>query len=133
MKSRGFSLIELIVVVAIMGMLTAIAVPAYIDNVLRSARAEGKTALLDVLQAQENYFINEGSYTTNLTLVNFNNPHITSSGRYSITAGQCSDGSSIESCVLLTASAIGEQVDDGNLTINSRGERTHDGQSGWKK
>jgi type IV pilus assembly protein PilE len=52
----GFTLIELLVAVAIVGILSAVAIPAYRDSVSRSHRAEAKTALLDNAQFLERNF-----------------------------------------------------------------------------
>ena len=59
--SKGFSLIELLIVVAIVGILAAVAVPAYFNHILRSRQAEAYHNLLDIKAAQEMYYsmINE--------------------------------------------------------------------------
>lgn len=58
----GFSLIELMIAVAIIGFLAAIALPSYQDSVRKSKRAEGKAALLDLQNRMERYFIDKNSY-----------------------------------------------------------------------
>ncbi|MEH6617468.1 MAG: type IV pilin protein, partial [Porticoccus sp.] len=62
-KSRGFTLIELMIVVAIVAILVGIAMPNYREYVLRSNRAVAKGALLEVASRQEQYFLNNRSYT----------------------------------------------------------------------
>lgn len=64
LKNQGFTLIELMVVVAIVGVLAAIAYPSYQDSVRRSARAEARAAMLNIAQLQERYFTDRGSYIT---------------------------------------------------------------------
>jgi len=59
---RGFTLLELMIVVAIVGILAAIAYPAYQDSVLKGRRAEARTALLELMQQQERYMTQRGTY-----------------------------------------------------------------------
>jgi len=132
-NQQGFSLIELIVVVAIIGIIASIAIPSYQNNVQKSARSEGMSETLDLMRAQENFFANNYNYTTNLTELNFNDPHVTANGRYEITAGACTGGLDLTQCILLTATAIGGQVEDGDLTLDSQGNRTHKNNTSWTK
>ncbi len=63
-RSAGFSLIELMVTVAIATILIAIAVPSYRYEVRKSRRTDAKTALLDLAGLEERYFsTNNGTYT----------------------------------------------------------------------
>lgn len=66
MKQQGFSLIELMIVVAIVGILAAIAYPSYQNYVLRSGRADGQAKLMEILQAQERFYSQNQTYTANL-------------------------------------------------------------------
>jgi type IV pilus assembly protein PilE len=61
-RSRGFTLIELMIVVAIIAILASLAYPAYTGAILKGKRAQGRTAVLDLLQQQERYFTQNGSY-----------------------------------------------------------------------
>lgn len=65
---RGFTLIELMVVVAIVAILAAVAFPSYNNHVMKSRRAAAATCLMTQAQFMERY------YTTNLTYVNAPNP-----------------------------------------------------------
>lgn len=59
---RGFTLVELMIVVVIMGVLLAVAYPSYLDSVRKGRRAEGIAALTTVQQAQERFRANNRTY-----------------------------------------------------------------------
>lgn len=61
-KKTGFTLIELMVVVAIMGILSSIAYPSYMESVLKSRRADAKGALLNFANTMERYHTTSNSY-----------------------------------------------------------------------
>lgn len=60
--SKGFTLIELMIVVAIVGILTSIALPAYRDYILRGQLTEGVTQLADMRVKMEQYFQDNRTY-----------------------------------------------------------------------
>jgi type IV pilus assembly protein PilE len=68
MKNRGFTLIEVMIVVAIIAILVAIVMPAYSDYVTRAKRADGKSALLAFQLAQEKYRANNPTYAAAASL-----------------------------------------------------------------
>jgi type IV pilus assembly protein PilE len=61
-KKRGFTLIELMIVVAVIAILGAIAMPQYMREVRKSRRTAAKTTLLDVASRQEKYYATQNKY-----------------------------------------------------------------------
>ena len=58
----GFSLIELMIVVAIVAILVSVAYPAYTSSILKGKRAEGRAALAELMQQQERYLTQNNCY-----------------------------------------------------------------------
>jgi type IV pilus assembly protein PilE len=139
---RGFTLIEMMVVVAVIGILAAIAYPAYKESVLKGKRAQARTALLELMQQQERYMTQYNTYldfstsstgavtaltATLPTTFPFKNYAGESStiATYWISAASCSG--QIRDCVVLTAVP---QVTDsvvGSLSLSSTGAKTCSG------
>ncbi len=64
-KNAGFTLIELMIVVAIIGIISAIAYPSYDSYMKKSRRADAKTAMTQMADRQERFYLQNNSYTTN--------------------------------------------------------------------
>jgi type IV pilus assembly protein PilE len=128
--TRGFTLIEILIALAIVGILAAIALPAYQDSILRAGRADGKNALMQVASDQERFYSNGFTYSTKATpLATVPATTLLSrDGNYQITVAACSGGT-IATCFKATAAPQGNQTDDscGNLTIDSLGVRAASG------
>lgn len=69
--TSGFTLVELMVVVAIVGILAAIAYPFYGQYVLRSHRTDGKNAVMDLASREERFFSVNNAYTNNAAALGY--------------------------------------------------------------
>ena len=63
-RSRGFTLIEVMIVCAVVAILAAIALPSYLTSVQKSRRTDAKSALLAIAGQMERYFTERGTYAT---------------------------------------------------------------------
>lgn len=63
-RSGGFTLIELMIVVVVIGILAAIAYPSYQEHVRKARRADAQTALLELAQFMERHYTANGKYLT---------------------------------------------------------------------
>jgi type IV pilus assembly protein PilE len=119
----GFSLIELLVVMAIAGILTVIAVPAYQQYLLDAHRTDAVKTLLEVSNAESEYYTTNNAYTANLTSLGYPADTVTSeNGYYAVTAT-----SSSPQTFTLTATPQGSQTRDthcGSFTLSSLGQKS---------
>ncbi len=126
--NRGFTLIELMIAVAIVGILAAIAYPSYQDHVRRTYRSTAKADLVALAQAAERYYTTRAgamTYTGATTaLYSGHSPADgpAASARYNLAIAVAADGQSYT----LTATPVGGQVGDGALQLLSDGTRRWD-------
>lgn len=124
-SSQGFTLIELMIVVVIMGILAAIAVPIYSSYRVKSDRAEGKVALVTAAQKMERYFAANSTYN-GATIGDVAADTIqktTENKLYQLTFS----GTPTDTSFTIQATAQGGQAGDTGCTtlkINQKGQKT---------
>lgn len=134
--SRGFSLVELMVVIVIASILMAIAIPSYKNSIRKSRRTDAKTALLDLAGREERYNSTVGGYTNvaaNLGYTTFSPPPAIGSGYYTIAAPTVVTGTAttVASFSITATPVVGsDQAKDtacGAFTLTSTGLQTVSG------
>ena len=143
-SAQGFTLIEMMVVVAIIGILGAIAYPAYTKSILKGKRAQGRTAVIELMQQQERYmtqnncymaFSNSGGSATPLASCNATASSVpfktfsgdsASNAAYWLSSSACGSGISLADCVQVTATPVNAASDPEvtSLSITSTGSKS---------
>lgn len=126
-RSAGFTLIELMTVVAIIGILVAIALPSYNDSVRKGKRGQAKSDLVELAQRAERWRTVQGTFVGMLAQweedVDDQSPR-RGSAAYSISGVEAAQ------TFVLTATPVNSQTADTRcmtLTLNQAGQKTHSG------
>ena len=85
-RCGGFTLIELMIVVVVVAILSAVAFPSYVEAVRKSRRSEAKTALLDLAARQERYFTTHNAYAETPPFLGYAGSEFPVEGRSGTTA-----------------------------------------------
>ncbi len=121
-KHQGFTLLELMVVVAIVGILASIALPSYQEYLKKARRSAAQSHLMDVAQRQQQYLIDARSYATTLSALNVETSADVSS--YYTIEIEASDGPPPSFTVTATPKTGTPQAGDATLTIDNTGAKT---------
>ncbi|MGM3275681.1 type IV pilin protein [Ralstonia sp. 24A2] len=131
-QAAGFTLIELMITVAIVAIITIIAYPSYQQYVLKSHRVDAKTALLDLAARQERYYTLQNIYTSSPAALGYGAASFPvavqtgSQSYYTLNVTQLNNAASQPS---YTAVAVpsGPQLPDtcGTYTINQLGQQNN--------
>lgn len=121
-RSRGFTLIELMVVAAIVAILAAIAYPSYQQYIIRGKRSAAQAQMMDIANREQQYLLANRAYAdkTALEAGGYSLPsEVSGSYGYDITVG-----TGTPPTFTITFTATGSQASDGDLTLKSDGTKT---------
>ena len=118
---KGFSLLELMIVGVVAGIIAAIAVPSYQEQSRRSRRSAATAALFDATSRQEQFFLDNKTYTTTIVAGGLNMNAITEGGSYGLSVDPPTGACPVDRCYRVRATPLGAQTADscGPLTIDS--------------
>lgn len=120
-KNKGFTLIELMIVIAIIGILAAVAYPAYTNAVKKANRADAIDSLLSLAGRMEEYYINNDTYVG--ATINAAGTGTVGSNKTSDDLYTMSITSATAFAYTLTATPKTADAECGNLTLDSLGQK----------
>jgi len=131
MVARGITLLELLVVLVLIGIVAALALPAYRQQMIRVHRTEAMITLLDLQNAEEKFFLRHNVYTGDISAApptGLGLATASSSNNYSLSIAVASDGQSF--IATATPTPEGGQAADREclaFSIDTRGRRAISG------
>lgn len=123
-RSRGFTLLELMIALVITAILVAVALPSFMSSIRKGRRSEAMTALTALQQEQERWRSNNQTYTTSLTNLRINSATTAPGGYYSLSVSSATDtgytavadGTGSGQAADGNCNKMAVQVDRGNIT-----------------
>lgn len=119
-RQNGFSLIELLIAVAIVGILASVAYPSYQSHIIKTRRVDAQRELMIFSQAMERYYTTNGRYVTTLGGNTCGIPDPVQTATYTFSASNCADNTFT---ITATPVATSTQQNDGTLTLTHQGVR----------
>lgn len=119
-RQKGFSLVELMIVVVIVGILAAVAVPSYQNYIVKSNRAAAQSFMTDVANRQKQYLLDARAYAPDMATLGMTAPSDVSK-HYSVTTSTPGGTPPIFTVTATPTSA--RQASDGWLTLDSDGAK----------
>ena len=123
-RSAGYSLMELLITVAIIAIIAAVAMPNYQQHVLRSHRGDAMTALLRIAAQQEKFYLQNNTYTGSLADVN---TLTTEAGYYQLSIDAADTDTFTATATAIAGKAQESDADCQTFSITAEGTRTASG------
>lgn len=135
-KYSGVTLIELMIVVVVVGILAAIAVPSYRNYVMRSQRSDATAALLRLAAAQEKFYLQNNTYTTDVTPAGLNltatAPLNSEHGWYTVTVTAADATGFTATAATVTGGGQASDTHCASFSINETGQRGASNTDCWR-
>lgn len=112
---------ELMITVAIIGILAAIAYPSYQQYIIRGSRGAAQAQMMDLANRQQQFLLANRAYATSAGALNYSLPNDLV-GKY--TATVAANNAATPPTFTITFTAIGSQLSDGPLTLDNAGAKT---------
>lgn len=138
--AKGFTLIELMIVVAVIGILAVVAIPSYQQYVVKGNRAAAQSFMLDIANREKQYLLDARSYTANWALTD-PTPNLAMAAPTDVSKNYtfaicldagCAPATSFPSFNITATPKVGKaQANDGKLTLSDTGAKAWGTATNW--
>ena len=125
----GFTLVELIVAMVVMAIISSVAIASYRNFAMEGRRATALTALTDAASRQEQFFLNNKTYSGTVGSGGLNVTTTIDGGYYILSIATATTACPLNRCWQMSAAPVGNQAEDScaTLSVDSDGSKTPNG------